>query len=87
MKIDINGIQDFWEKPLSKQLDSARDPSNNDLDASLLVTYASLIDKAAQIPDADSKAVPEAQELLLSGQLESAENIRAAAENIVEFGI
>ena len=87
MKIDTDGIQDFLEKSSSRQLSSPRALSNNDADASLRVNYASLIDKAAQIQSTDTGTVQEAQELLLSGELESPENIQTAAENIVTFGI
>lgn len=87
MKIDVDGIQDFLEKSPSKQLNSPRAPSNNDPDASLQVDYASFIDEATQIPHTDANAVQRARELLLSGQLESPENIQAAAENIIKFGI
>ncbi|GAH66029.1 unnamed protein product, partial [marine sediment metagenome] len=65
----------------------AKTPTNNGVDASLQVNYASLIEKAKQTSQTDSKTVQLAQELLLSGQLESPENIRAAAEDIVKFGI
>jgi hypothetical protein len=87
MKIDTNGIQDFLENSPSKQLNSARALSNSDTDASLWVDYASLIDKAMQIQHTDTDAVQQAQELLLSGQLEAPENVQAAAENIIRFGI
>lgn len=87
MKIETNGIQDFFEKSPSNQLNSPKALSNDDADASLRANYASLIDEATQIPHADTNTVQQAQELLLSGQLESPENIRAAAENIVRFGI
>jgi len=71
----------------SKQPDPATALPNNGEDASLQVNYASLINEAAQIPQTDTEAVQRAQELLMSGQLESPENIRAAAENIAESGI
>ena len=71
----------------SKQPDPARALPDNAADASLQVNYASLINEATQIPQTDTEAVQRAQELLLSGQLESPENIRAAAENIAESGI
>ena len=87
MKIETNGIQDFLGKSPPNQLNSARALSNGDADASLQADYASLIDQATQIPHTDTSAVQQAQQLLLSGQLESPENIQAAAENIVKFGI
>ena len=86
-KIDTNQIQDFLGKPSSKQSDSNKALPNNGADVSLQVNYASFIDKAKQTPQTDTEAVQRAQELLLSGELESPENIRAAAENIIRFGI
>lgn len=87
-KIDANQIPDILEKSPSKQPDSAKTtPPNNGVDASLQVNYASLIEKANQASQTDSEAVQRAQELLLSGQLESPENTRAAAEDIIMFGI
>ena len=86
-KIDTNQIPDILGKSSSKQPDSAKTPTNDGVDASLQVNYASLIEKAKQTSQTDSKAVQLAQELLLSGQLESPENIRAAAEDIVKFSI
>lgn len=86
-KIYNNQIQDFLEKPSSEQSNSAGALPDNDVDASLQVDYASFIDMAAQVQQTDAKAVQLAQELLLSGQLETPENIRAAAENIAELGV
>ena len=86
-KIDTNQIQDFLEKSPLKQPNSAGASPNNSADASLRVNYASLIDKAVQTPEVDTKSVRRAQKLLLSGQLDSAGNIREAAENIIKFGI
>ena len=54
---------------------------------SIQVDYGSFIDKAMQIQQTDARAVQRARELLLSGRLESPENIRAAAKDIVKFGI
>ena len=60
---------------------------NNDADVSIQVKYAALIDEAVQEPKGDAKRLERARELLLSGQLESPENIREAAENILKYGI
>jgi len=54
---------------------------------SLQLDYASFIDKATKTTQTDTNAVERAQELLLSGQLESSQNTREAAENILKFGI
>lgn len=86
-KIDTNQIQDLLGKSSPEQPSSANPLPNNDADASLQVNYASFINEATQIPQTDTKAVQRAQELLFSGQLESPESIREAAENIITFGI
>lgn len=59
----------------------------NDVDVSIQINYASLVDKAMQPPKTDNQRVQEARELLLSGKLESEEIIRAAAEKILKYGI
>jgi hypothetical protein len=87
MKIDANGIQDFIEKPQAPQVNKANAPSRNAPDASLQVNSASIIEQAGQIPQVDVEAVQRARQMLLSGQLESPQNIQAAAENIARFGI
>ena len=71
----------------SGQPNAARALPNKDEDVSLHVNYASLIEKAVQEPEDDAQRVQTARELLLSGQLERPENIRQAAENIVDYGI
>ena len=86
-KIDTNQIQGFLEKPSSRQSNFAAGLGDNDADLSVQVNYASFIDEAIQIPQTDTQAVQRARELLLSGQLESPENILQAAENIITFGI
>lgn len=60
---------------------------DNDADVSVQVDYASLIEEAIQIPEADSRAVERARELLLSGELESSMCVFEAADNIATFGI
>ena len=59
----------------------------NDVDVSVQVNYASLVDKAMQPPKTDDQLVRQARELLLSGELDSEEIIRGAAEDILEYGI
>lgn len=86
-KIDSNLIRELLEKSASQQADSPKPPATSQADASLDVNYASLLENAAQPPETDAQAVRQAQELLASGQLDTPENIRAAAENIVNYGI
>jgi len=59
----------------------------NDVDVSIQVNYASLIDKAMQTPETDDQLVQQTRELLLSGELESEDMIRGAIENILKYGI
>ena len=86
-KINNNQVPDILKESSSRQPDPSREPVDNQVDASLQITYDSLIEKAKEMPREDPDAVEQARRLLLSGQLESPENIRAAAENIAKFGI
>ena len=86
-KVDTNQIQGFLEKSSSRQPNSTAALPDNDVDASIQVDYTSFIDRAMQTPQTDSKAIERARELLLSGQLESPENFKRAAKNIIILGI
>ena len=86
-KIDNSQIQDMLPRSSCTQPESAKARSDSSADVSIQVDYASFINKAMQIAQSDADAIRKAQELLLSGELESSQNIRAAAENIVKFGI
>ena len=59
----------------------------NDVDVSIQVNYASLVDKAIQPPKTDDQRVQQAREILLSGKLDSIETIKEAAENILKYGV
>ncbi|MBW7990105.1 MAG: hypothetical protein FVQ84_08850 [Planctomycetes bacterium] len=85
--MDTNQIQNFLEKPSPRLPSSPAAVPGNDADVSVQVDYASFIDAAMQTPKTDSQAIEKARQLLLSGQLESPENIKQAAENIITFGI
>ncbi len=86
-KINNNQVPDILKESSPRQPEPSMEPADNQVDASLQVTYDSLIEKAKEMPQEDAEAVERARRLLLSGRLESPENIRAAAENIAEFGI
>ncbi len=86
-KINNNQVPDILKESSSRQPERSTEPTDNQVDASLQVTYDSLIEKAKEMPQEDADAVERARRLLLSGRLESPENIRAAAENIAKFGI
>jgi hypothetical protein len=85
-KIDSGQVQDLLEKSAPKQPNPQKAPSIG-ADVSLQVDYAALLDKAAQTQQTETGAVERAQELFLSGQLDSLENIRPAAEKIVKLGV
>ncbi len=84
--VNANHIQDFFAKP-SKATNPTETGPNNGADATLEVDYDSLIKEVTQIPQTDAQAVRQAKELLASGELENPQNIRQAAENIVDLGI
>jgi hypothetical protein len=86
-KIDAHQIQDVLARQASQQASSAKALADGGVDISLQVDYASLVNKAMLTEQSDAEAVRRASELLRSGQLESPENVRAAAENIVKFGV
>jgi len=82
-KIDANQIPlDPGSSP--GQPNTAGPLPENNADVSVQVNYAFLIEKALQQPETDAQAIQQARNLILSGQLDSPENIRsAAAEKIL----
>ena len=86
-KIQANQLRELLQALSSRQPGSGDSVTNNDADVSVQVNYNSLIDMAIQSPSAEDDAVATARKLLLSGKLESPENCRRAAENIIKFGI
>lgn len=85
-KVDIS--QPLIDSGMSAgQPNSARALADKDEDVSIQVNYASLIEKAVGEQESDAQRVEKARTLLLSGQLETPENIKQAAENIATYGI
>jgi hypothetical protein len=85
-KIDNNKVSDVL-KDISKQSGPSAPKADNQPDASLQITHQAIIEQAGQVPSQDVNAVEEARKLILSGQLDTPENIRAAAQNIAKFGV
>lgn len=85
--INTNQMQPIFQKPPLQQPDPAKTPPSDGAEVSIQVSFDSLIDKALETPQADPDAVQKARRLLLSGQLDSPQNIRSAAQNIAEFGV
>ena len=86
MKIETGGIQNFYDNSQTGQTKPARKISDIDADASLDINYTQIIETALNTPAQDPGAVQKAKNLLLSGMLDSPENTRDAAENIIKFG-
>ena len=86
-KINSNNLPDVRKDSSSGQSGRLRTSDNNKADASLQISYGTIIEKAGQEPIEDTNKVERARQLLLSGELDSPENIRKAAENILKFGI
>jgi len=85
--VDTNQIQGFLDKTSSRPSGSAGALPGDSADVSVQVDYASLIDRAMQAAQTDTKAVQQAKELLLSGKLESNQRVLQASENIINLGI
>ena len=58
-----------------------------DLDVSINEDYSSLIEIAMKSTQRDTEIIELARESIRTGELESKESIRNAAENIITFGI
>jgi len=86
-KINKNQISDILNDSSVRQAGQAKSSENNNEDALLQISYDDLIEKANQAKPEEGDAVQSARRLLLSGELEKPENIRAAAENLLTFGI
>jgi len=85
--INANQIgQTLGKTPLSYPDPANIRPASNS-DATIQVDFAGILNQAKQAEEADATAVQKARELLLSGRLTSPQNIRSAAENIINFGI
>lgn len=86
-EINNNHVPNILNGSSSKQPEPSKNSAKPEIDASLQVSYDSLIEQAKRSPQEDTDAVQRARQLLLSGQLDNPENIRAAAEAIVKFGV
>jgi hypothetical protein len=75
------------QEAFPKQTAPVADDTNDQADASLQISYSSLIEQAKQSQQQEAITVEQAQKLIASGQLDTPENIRAAAEAIAKLGI
>lgn len=86
-KINHNQIQNIPAKGSQAKKASPQPDSKAGPDASVRVDHQGLIADAQKSQAADAKAVAQARKMLLSGRLDSIENIEKAAKNIMDFGI
>lgn len=85
-KIELN--QSLVESGLSTKHSNDNVSMDNNTDVSMHVDYACFINMAMQqLPQSDPQQVEKAREALISGQLDTPENIYKAAENIAKYGI
>jgi len=85
-KIEINQFPIESGSSL-KQINTGSASPDNDMDVSVRVDNANLIKMAMQIPESDPRQIEKARDLLLSGQLETSENILEAAKNLYDYGV
>jgi hypothetical protein len=86
-KINNEFSQNYADKIGPNKPEGGKPSQKPSPDAVLSTDYANLIDKANQLQTEDTAALEKARQLLLSGQLDTPENIRCAAENIVNLGL
>ena len=87
-KVNANQILNFLDKASTQQSNNNDSALSNDPEVSLQVDYAAFIETSlAQALETDCDTVEKAKQLLESGQLDTGENIAAAAEEIVDFDI
>lgn len=86
-KIDKTQISELMADMASRQTRSAEKADKNEADASVQIDYAALIKNAAQTPESNPENIERARQMISSGLLESYENFRQAAENLLAFGI
>ena len=85
-KVNLNQVQNIHGE-MPQAAGAASKQSCNNASCSTRIDFDALVEQAKQSPVADDAAVEEAKRLLNSGELESAENIQKAAENMIKFGI
>lgn len=69
------------------QLYGGRSVPEHNADVSVRVDHANLMKMAIQIPQSDSLDLDSVRQALLSGELESPDNIFEAAQNLYNFGV
>lgn len=86
-KINNEFSQNYADKINPHKPEGGKPGQKPSPDAVLNTDYAILYDKANKIPTEDTASLEKARQMFLSGQLDSPENIRSAAENIINLGL
>ena len=86
-RVHNNQVSDILRDTSARQPNCPPSSAESKADASLQVSCEPLLERAQQTPVDDANALERARQLLMSGQLDSPENIRKAAENIIDFGV
>lgn len=71
----------------ARQVNRERNISAENADAALRADYAAAINKALELEKNAALSVENAQKAVDINEIDNAENIRIAAENILKFGI
>ena len=85
--IDKINNSPLFETENSNQAKARKCMSENDTDATFRTDYDLLISRVIENSENETKRVEQARKLLVSGQLDSIENIYKAAVNIAKFGV
>jgi hypothetical protein len=86
-KVNTSQLQDILANAAAKQANTARSGKSTSADASLQADYSELIKQASNASPDEQARLQQAKELFESGQLETLENIRQAAENMAKYGV
>ncbi len=66
---------------------TSQNGTDNAQDASLQISFDSIMEQAKQISVENESAVASAKALMASGQLDTPENILKAAQNMLKYGV
>ena len=83
--INTSNIAGMNAKDLQKR-PAGKPTRGEESDVTVQVKYDSLVSRAVD-SDVDAQAVEKAREIVNNGQLDTPDNIREAATNIVQYGI
>lgn len=85
-KVNLNQIQHIQGEMTANTTGTSKS-SESTQSCTTKIDFDELVERAKQSPADSEQSVEQAKKLLESGELESIENIRKAAENIIKYGI